>query len=146
MDSYPTGNRSLITALNLAPHPEGGYFVETYRQTDVVPSPFAHGSKRSLATSIYYLLTPERPKGFFHMNKSRPSPRPRRIHPHPPAPDFSFDPAPLERKPCVELAESGGRKASSKGRNGHHGRERGGRRSADAARRNGCLENVEALT
>ncbi|KLO08686.1 hypothetical protein SCHPADRAFT_944236 [Schizopora paradoxa] len=70
MENYATGNTKLIETLSLAPHPEGGYFVETDRQEEVVPSPFAHGKERSLGTSIYYLLTPERPMGYFHMNKS----------------------------------------------------------------------------
>jgi uncharacterized protein len=45
---------TIIQLLNLQPHPkEGGYFRETYRSPVVVPE------GRSLATAIYYLLTPE---------------------------------------------------------------------------------------
>lgn len=33
--------QALVTQLNLQAHPEGGYFVETDRQEDVVESPFA---------------------------------------------------------------------------------------------------------
>jgi hypothetical protein len=38
--------------LGLRPHPEGGYYVETYRAEERVDS-------RSLSTAIYYLLTPD---------------------------------------------------------------------------------------
>jgi predicted cupin superfamily sugar epimerase len=44
--------------LGLAPLPnEGGYFVETYRATRRMPASGAAG--RSLATAIYYLITPD---------------------------------------------------------------------------------------
>lgn len=41
--------KDLIQALNLQPHPEGGWFAETWRSPDT-----AHG--RSVGTAIYYLL------------------------------------------------------------------------------------------
>ena len=45
----------LIEALELEPHPlEGGFFRETYRAAEHAP-----GQDRSLATAIYYLLTPQ---------------------------------------------------------------------------------------
>ena len=46
---------ALVARYGLTPHPEGGYFKETYR----APTSFARdgdGAKRSLATSIFYLL------------------------------------------------------------------------------------------
>ena len=44
--------------LNLKLHPEeGGYFVETYRSQQRLPE--GSESKRTLATAIYYLLTPD---------------------------------------------------------------------------------------
>jgi predicted cupin superfamily sugar epimerase len=49
--------------LNLKPHPEeGGFFKETYRSPytlskDMLPDEYEE--RRSLATAIYYLLTPE---------------------------------------------------------------------------------------
>jgi predicted cupin superfamily sugar epimerase len=44
----------VIAALGLEPHPlEGGFFHETYRTPQRM-----HGLERSLATAIYYLLTP----------------------------------------------------------------------------------------
>ena len=49
--------------LNLKPHPtEGGYFVETYRSDEQLSKeslPERYDGVRSLATAIYYLLTPD---------------------------------------------------------------------------------------
>ncbi len=49
--------------LNLKPHPkEGGYFVETYRSNVYIAKealPDGYKDARSLATAIYYLLTPD---------------------------------------------------------------------------------------
>jgi len=70
MDNYASSNSELIAQLQLLKHPEGGYFVETDRQTSEIPSPFAEHSPRSLSTAIYYLLTFDDPDGVFHMNKS----------------------------------------------------------------------------
>eukprot|EP00468_Gymnochlora_sp_CCMP2014_P004627 CAMPEP_0167761388 /NCGR_PEP_ID=MMETSP0110_2-20121227/12139_1 /TAXON_ID=629695 /ORGANISM="Gymnochlora sp., Strain CCMP2014" /LENGTH=159 /DNA_ID=CAMNT_0007648055 /DNA_START=121 /DNA_END=600 /DNA_ORIENTATION=- len=39
----------------MKPHPEGGYYVETYR-SDIVAD--VGGKKRSASTAIYFLLTP----------------------------------------------------------------------------------------
>lgn len=41
----------LIAHYQLSPHPEGGYFKETYRAEKTLP-----GTARSLSTAIYYLL------------------------------------------------------------------------------------------
>ncbi|KAJ7149033.1 RmlC-like cupin domain-containing protein [Mycena crocata] len=75
----PTLN-PLVKQLGLLKHPEGGYFLETDRQPDEVPSPFVGksfkgknpscGGLRSLATSIYYLLDYDSPSGVIHLNKS----------------------------------------------------------------------------
>ncbi|KAK4703542.1 uncharacterized protein P7C70_g2678, partial [Phenoliferia sp. Uapishka_3] len=70
MYSYTTPNSELISTLSLQLHPEGGYFAETERLADEVPSPYADGQPRSLATEIYYLLAPSSPRGRMHMNKS----------------------------------------------------------------------------
>lgn len=52
----------LIERLGLQPHPgEGGYFVETYRSAETIPSaglPGRYGGDRAMGTAIYYLLTP----------------------------------------------------------------------------------------
>jgi uncharacterized protein len=44
----------LIQTLGLRPHPEGGYFAETFRSEISVDS---HAGRRDAMTSIYYLLT-----------------------------------------------------------------------------------------
>lgn len=48
-----------VSSLSLSPHPEGGYFKETYRSLDIIPvgtfgSRF--GGPRSVCTGILYLL------------------------------------------------------------------------------------------
>ena len=68
--------QSVINKLKLLRHPEGGYFVETDRDTLRVPNPFTKGgassaSTRSASTTIYYFLTPTAPQGMFHRNKAR---------------------------------------------------------------------------
>jgi uncharacterized protein len=44
----------VITALGLAPHPEGGFFREMFRAPAGVDAPF--GARRSASTAIYFLL------------------------------------------------------------------------------------------
>jgi predicted cupin superfamily sugar epimerase len=79
--------RSIITSLNLIPHIEGGYFVETDRAPDLVPTPFEYEKSstvdlapqrpgfdpavRNSSTTIFYFLTPNGPQGGFHRNKGR---------------------------------------------------------------------------
>lgn len=51
--------QQLVAQLKLQPHPEGGFFKETYRSTesialDALPERF--GGDRQLATAIYFLL------------------------------------------------------------------------------------------
>lgn len=49
----------IIQKLALVPHPEGGYYKETYRSSDSISFNILnmdHEGKRNLATSIYYLL------------------------------------------------------------------------------------------
>lgn len=41
--------------LGLRPHPEGGWYVETYRHSSTIETP---GGARSLGTGIYFLLLP----------------------------------------------------------------------------------------
>jgi predicted cupin superfamily sugar epimerase len=74
----PPQIQKTITALSLLPHPEGGYYAETDRDPRRVPNPFAPSNSqsdtretRSASTSIFYLLTPNRPLGAFHRNKGR---------------------------------------------------------------------------
>ena len=44
----------VITTLGLTPHPEGGFFRETFRASAAVDSPF--GARRAASTAIYFLL------------------------------------------------------------------------------------------
>ncbi len=50
-----------IHALGLMPHPEGGFFRETYRSTEALSQaalPARYQGERSVSTAIYYLLRP----------------------------------------------------------------------------------------
>lgn len=58
-----------IEKLSLIEHVEGGYFSESYRATEEMATP-REGSARSVMTSIYYLLTDDRPIDHLHQNKS----------------------------------------------------------------------------
>lgn len=53
----------IVRLLGLEPHPtEGGYFVETHRTAETVPShalPDRYEGERAHGTAIYYLLTPD---------------------------------------------------------------------------------------
>jgi uncharacterized protein len=52
----------LIKLLNLKPHPEGGYYAETYRSKELIAMealPDRYSGPRSYGTAIYYLLTPQ---------------------------------------------------------------------------------------
>jgi uncharacterized protein len=46
---------TLVSTLGLSPHPEGGFFGETYRSREQLPT---DRGERALATSIYFLITP----------------------------------------------------------------------------------------
>lgn len=49
----------LIRDLQLAPHPEGGWYRETYRSEESIPAdslPARYSGARSYATAIYFLL------------------------------------------------------------------------------------------
>jgi len=52
--------QELIRYLDLQPHPEGGWYRETYRATESIAAgglPGRYAGARSLATSIYFLLS-----------------------------------------------------------------------------------------
>ena len=51
----PARAGSLVAALGLVPHPEGGYYREVYRSPSVVRPADGRGSRAAL-TSIYFLL------------------------------------------------------------------------------------------
>ena len=59
--SYPSDIQALVQRLRLEPHPEGGFFRETYRSPENVPGaslPARFGGDRSLSTAIYFLIGP----------------------------------------------------------------------------------------
>ena len=58
--------KELIETLGLQPHPEGGYFAETYRAPQLINT---ENGNRNLVTSIYFLLTSENISRF-HQIKS----------------------------------------------------------------------------
>lgn len=61
-----------IERLKLAPHPEGGYFAETYRSAESIPArvlPARYAGPRVFATAIYYLLAGD-DFSAFHRQKS----------------------------------------------------------------------------
>ena len=61
---HPEAER-LIAELRLVPHPEGGYFRETYRSTERVTT--ARGTTRSALTQILFLLTSENFSAFHRL-------------------------------------------------------------------------------
>ncbi|KAK0384990.1 hypothetical protein NLU13_7468 [Sarocladium strictum] len=82
--------QSTINSLSLSEHIEGGYFVLTDLSPTSLPSPYPpyplsprtmaitsafHNNTvsptRLLSTTIFYYLTPNRPMGSFHKNRSR---------------------------------------------------------------------------
>ena len=61
--------QDLIEQLSLVEHVEGGYFSETHRSKEEMQTP-REGQARSVMTSIYYLLTDDRPVDYLHQNRS----------------------------------------------------------------------------
>ena len=62
----------LIKLYDLQPHPEGGYFKETYRSLGCIPAsvlPAQYKSQRHYSTAIYFLL-PETFKSTWHRLRS----------------------------------------------------------------------------
>ncbi|KAH6968593.1 hypothetical protein HG530_013430 [Fusarium avenaceum] len=83
-------SKSLIEALSLELHIEGGYFRQTDANPITIPSTYSEealsdqtlalsgptregyrAETRRLSTTIFYLLTPRQPQGNFHRNRSR---------------------------------------------------------------------------
>lgn len=56
----------MVENLQLSPHPEGGFYAETYRSDDRIGT---DSGKRNLSTAIYFLLTSENVSKF-HRIKS----------------------------------------------------------------------------
>jgi predicted cupin superfamily sugar epimerase len=55
----------IIARLALAPHPERGYFAETYRASVTVVAP-SHPAARAAGTAIYFLVTSDGPATYLH--------------------------------------------------------------------------------
>jgi len=61
-----------IKHLGLRPHPEGGWYRETYRSAEAIPRaalPRRYGGPRALGTAIYFLLA-DRGISAFHRLRS----------------------------------------------------------------------------
>lgn len=58
-----------ITQLSLVEHVEGGYFSESHRSPEQMPTE-REGGDRNILTSIYYLLTDDRAVDHLHKNQS----------------------------------------------------------------------------
>jgi predicted cupin superfamily sugar epimerase len=61
--------RELIDRLGLIPHPERGFYVETYRAPLAVGG-LPHGGARAASTAIYFLVTRAQPTTYLHRLKS----------------------------------------------------------------------------
>jgi uncharacterized protein len=61
--------REIIDLLGLAPHPERGYYVESYRAGLRVGG-LPHGELRAASTAIYFLITAEQPTTKLHRLRS----------------------------------------------------------------------------
>jgi len=65
----PDRARVLIDTLGLVPHPERGFYAETYRAAARVHAP-SHGGDRAASTAIYFLVTADQPVTSLHRLKS----------------------------------------------------------------------------
>ena len=61
--------RVLIDALGLVPHPERGFYAETYRAAERV-TPASRPTPRAASTAIYFLVTAEEPVTSLHRLRS----------------------------------------------------------------------------
>jgi predicted cupin superfamily sugar epimerase len=55
----------IVDRLGMQPHPERGYYVETYRCSASVTAP-ANGQTRAASTAIYFLVTRAQPTTYLH--------------------------------------------------------------------------------
>lgn len=60
---------TIIERLGLEPHPERGYYRQTYKAPLAVEST-AHGAARAASTAIYFLVTASDPVTYLHRLKS----------------------------------------------------------------------------
>jgi hypothetical protein len=70
LSGEPARARELIDRLGMEPHPERGYYVETYRASLAVDgaagAALPHGAVRAASTAIYFLVTRAQPATFLH--------------------------------------------------------------------------------
>ncbi|HXY88385.1 MAG TPA: cupin domain-containing protein [Candidatus Acidoferrales bacterium] len=62
--------KEIITMFGLTPHPEGGYYRETYRSVETIRDnvlPNRYKGDRTYGTAIYYLLTPDTFSALHHL-------------------------------------------------------------------------------
>lgn len=69
MDQSTYRADAIIERLGLQPHPERGYFRETYRASQAVESG-THAGARSASTAIYFLVTASEPATHLHRLRS----------------------------------------------------------------------------
>ena len=60
-----TNAEVIIKTLGLEPHPERGYYHQTYRASSRVQSQ-PHGGTRAASTAIYFLVTADQPTTYLH--------------------------------------------------------------------------------
>lgn len=64
--------QTIIKSLNLLPHPEGGYYKETYRSQESIAQsalPDKFNSERNYCTGIYFLLTSDNFSAFHRIKQ-----------------------------------------------------------------------------
>ena len=64
-----TRARVLIDTLGLVPHPERGFYIQTYRAAVPVTAS-SHDGERAASTAIYFLVTADDPVTSFHRLRS----------------------------------------------------------------------------
>ena len=73
-----------IDRLRLEPHPEGGYYRQTYRAPLILPQAALPGfsGDRAASTAIYFLLTGDQFSAFHRLRSDEVMALPRRLYPH----------------------------------------------------------------
>ena len=56
----------IVARLGLKPHPERGFFVESYRAPNTVSAPTHPAGPRAAGTAIYFLITAAAPATYLH--------------------------------------------------------------------------------
>jgi predicted cupin superfamily sugar epimerase len=64
-----TRGQEIIASLGLVPHPERGFFAETYRSPLLIDG-LPHGAPRNASTAIYFLLADDQRSSALHRLKS----------------------------------------------------------------------------